>query len=157
MSIENPATVAAGPEASSGTSAPVNPPPVSEKQRLPRIAPKQVRLAITRIDPWSVMKLSFLLSFAFGIIMIIVAFVFWTALNQLHVFTTVDNLVKDLFGDVTQVNILQFVERDRVMSIAMILSVLSVVVLTALATLAAFLYNIIAALIGGVHLTLTDD
>jgi hypothetical protein len=36
-------------------------------------------------------------------------------------------------------------------------AVIDVVLLTALSTIMAFLYNVVAALVGGLHLTLTDD
>ncbi|MEI2827623.1 MAG: DUF3566 domain-containing protein [Dermatophilaceae bacterium] len=40
---------------------------------------------------------------------------------------------------------------------SMVVGVFDVVLLTALGTLSAYLYNICAALVGGVQLTLTDD
>ncbi|MGO1318432.1 MAG: DUF3566 domain-containing protein [Cellulomonadaceae bacterium] len=52
---------------------------------------------------------------------------------------------------------MQYVERDRVVSLAMIVAVVDVVLLTALSTVGAFLYNVVASLVGGVHVTLTDD
>jgi hypothetical protein len=45
----------------------------------------------------------------------------------------------------------------RVTSLSMVIAVIDVILLTALATLGAFLYNICASLVGGVQLTLTDD
>ena len=61
-------------------------------------APRRVRLAISRVDPWSVMKLSFLLSVAIGIMIVVAAAVVWFTLNGLHVFTKVDDLVTQITG-----------------------------------------------------------
>src|SRR5690606_35066297 len=57
----------------------------------------------------------------------------------------------------TDVYIQQYVAFGRVISIATLLGVVNVVIITALSTIMAFLYNIVAALASGVHLTLTDD
>lgn len=46
---------------------------------------------------------------------------------------------------------------STVVSLATVLAVLNVILLTALATVAALLYNVCAALVGGVGVTLTDD
>ena len=54
-------------------------------------------------------------------------------------------------------SILQFVELKRVVSLSTMIAIVDVVLLTALSTIAAFLYNVVAALVGGVHLTLTDE
>lgn len=136
--------------------APVQPPrtskPVSE-----RVGPRRVRLAVSRVDPWSVMKLSFLLSIAIGIMIVVASIVFWLVLDKLHVFTDIDAMIKDVLGTDTKVNVLQFVELDRVVSLSTIIAVIDVVLLTALGTIVAFLYNVVAALVGGIHLTMTDD
>jgi len=120
-------------------------------------APRKVRLTLSRIDPWSVMKMSFLLSIAIGIMIVVAAFVFWYALNELGVFTSIDETIRKIVGTESELDILQYVERDRVVSLAMIIAVVDVVLLTALSTIGAFLYNVVAALVGGVHMTLTDD
>lgn len=120
-------------------------------------APRKVRLTLSRIDPWSVMKMSFLLSIAIGIMIVVAAFVFWYALNDLGVFTSIDESIRKIVGTESELDILQYVERDRVVSMAMVIAVIDVVLLTALSTIGAFLYNVVAALVGGVHMTLTDD
>ncbi len=156
------------------TAAPVQQPPaqqaprVQQEQPAPktprpakavpeRVGPRRVRLAVSRVDPWSVMKLSFLLSIAIGIMIVVASVVFWLVLDKLHVFTDIDAMIKDVLGADTKVNVLQFVELSRVVSLSTIISVIDIVLLTALGTIGAFLYNVVAALVGGIHLTLTDD
>ena len=119
--------------------------------------PRRVRLAVARIDPWSVMKLSFLLSVAAGIMMVVATAVVWYTLDGLQVFTKVNDLIATLASDPTFFNILDVAGFSRVISLATMIAGLDVILLTALATIGAFLYNIVAALVGGIHLTLTDD
>lgn len=120
-------------------------------------APRRVRLAVSRIDPWSVMKLSFLLSVAIGIMIVVASAVVWFVLDGLAVFTEANNMITEIAGAESSLNILQYVEFSRVVSGATVVAVVDVVLLTALSTIGAFLYNITAALVGGVNLTLTDD
>jgi hypothetical protein len=147
--------------AASGQQAPAQPAsaPTPEAARpAPAPAgPRRVRLAISRVDPWSVMKLAFLLAVAIAIMTVVATAVFWSVLNSFGVFTTVQEFVVDAVGPQSNVNLTQFVEFPRVISLATLISICNIVLLTAIATIMAFLYNITAALVGGVHMTLTDD
>lgn len=123
----------------------------------PSSGPRRVRLAIARVDPWSVMKLSFLLSVAVGIMIVVAAAVVWYTLDGLAVFTSVNDTIAEITGDPDFFNLLEYAAFPRVVSLATMIAVVDVVLLTALATIGAFLYNITAALVGGLHLTLTDE
>jgi hypothetical protein len=152
---------AAGPQAA-GATAPQPPPqsasaPTPEVPRPAPAGPRRVRLAISRVDPWSVMKLAFLLAVAIAIMTVVATAVFWSVLDSFGVFTTVQDFVEDAVGPQSDVNLTQFVEFPRVISLATLISICNIVLLTAIATIMAFLYNITAALVGGVHMTLTDD
>lgn len=129
----------------------------AQQKKAAAAGPRRVRLALSRIDPWSVMKLSFLLSIAIGIMIVVASVVFWLVLDGLHVFTEVNDMIVDILGEETNVNILQFVELKRVVSLSTMIAIVDVVLLTALSTIGAFLYNVVAALVGGVHVTLTDE
>lgn len=118
--------------------------------------PRRVRLAVSRVDPWSVMKLSFLMSVAIGIMIVVATAVVWVTLDSLHVFATINGLVEEILAD-SEINLMQYVEFDRVLSIATLVAVVDIFLITALATIGAFLYNITAALVGGVHVTMTDE
>jgi len=119
--------------------------------------PRRVRLAVSRIDPWSAMKLGFLLAVAIGIMTVVATAVVWYVLDGMQVFFKIEELFTQIVGTETDVDIQQYVAFGRVISIATLLGVVNVVIITALSTIMAFLYNIVAALVGGVHLTLTDD
>ena len=120
-------------------------------------APRRVRLAVSRVDPWSVMKLSFLLSVAIGIMIVVATAVVWLTLDGMHVFTKVDSLVREVVGAESKLDILQYVKFGRVVSASALIAVVDVFLMTALSTIGAFLYNIVAALVGGIHLTMTDE
>jgi hypothetical protein len=118
--------------------------------------PRRVRLSISRIDPWSAMKLSFLLSVALGIMIVVAAALVWFVLDSMHVFADIEDLLVSI-GSESFLQLMDYVKFDRVMSFATIVGVVDILLLTALGTIGAFLYNIVAALVGGLHLTLTDD
>lgn len=118
--------------------------------------PRRVRLAVSRVDPWSVMKLSFLMSVAIGIMIVVATAVVWLTLDSLHVFASINDLVEEILAD-SDINLMKYVEFDRVLSIATLVAVVDIFLITALATIGAFLYNITAALVGGVHVTMTDE
>lgn len=118
--------------------------------------PRRVRLAVSRVDPWSVMKLSFLISVAIGIMVVVASAVVWLTLDGLEVFARLDGLITEILAD-SDFDLMDYVQFDRVISVATLVAVLDVFLITALSTIGAFLYNITAALVGGVHVTMTDE
>lgn len=129
----------------------------SEKKKI--VGPRKVRLSLTRIDPWSVMKVSFLLSFAAFIMIIVATAVVWFMLDRMHVFSRIQELVGAVFATDSKafIALVEYLKFSRALAMAAIVGVVNIVLTTALATIGAFLYNITAALVGGVHLTLADD
>ena len=133
---------------------PVDPPVVT----VDRGGPRRVRLAVSRIDPWSVMKMSFLFSVALGIAGVVMTALLWSILNGLGIFSDIDRIIQDnQLASATPIHILDYVGFRRVVSMSVVVGVINVVLMTAIATLASFLYNISSSLVGGVQLTLTDD
>lgn len=133
--------------------------PAAEAAEQPVVVagPRKVRMSLTKVDPWSVMKLSFLLSVAAGIMLVVASAAIWHALNAAAVFTQINDTIAVLAGRDDFFDLLEYVAFDRVISLATMIGVADIVILTALATLGAFLYNIVAALVGGVYVTLTDE
>jgi hypothetical protein len=119
---------------------------------------RRVRLTVSRVDPWSAMKIAFLLSVALGIAGVVMVFVLWTILAGMGVFDQINGIVGQVVQDGQQrFDIMDFVGLGRVVSLSIVIAVIDVILVTAIATLGAFLYNVSSALVGGVQLTLTDD
>ncbi|MEP6761419.1 MAG: DUF3566 domain-containing protein [Sporichthyaceae bacterium] len=122
--------------------------------------PRKARLVLGRVDPWSVMKLSFLLSIALAIVALVAVAVLWSVLDSMGVFTSVGETVESVTRerDTAQgFDILSYVGFQRVMTLTALLTGINVILMTALCTLGAFLYNLAASLVGGLHVTLTED
>ena len=121
--------------------------------------PRRVRLALTRVDPWSVMKVAFLLSVAVGIMLIVAAAFVWFMLDAMHVFSTIQELVGTVMDAENNAYsaLLEYMKFTRAISMATVIAVVNMVLTTALATIGAFLYNVTTSLVGGVHLTLADE
>lgn len=136
-----------------------------QQQQRPSAAPprpkgvRRARLRLIHLDPWSVMKTSFLLSIAFGIVTVVAVAVVWSVLGAAGVWDSINRTVTNVVGgDTAQTfDVKNYVGTSRVLGFTMIVAVVDVVLITAISTLAAFLYNLAAALLGGVEVTLAED
>lgn len=119
-----------------------------------RPAPRRkARLAITRVDPWSVFVLSLLVSIFLGIVLVVAVFVLYTLLSSLGVLDSVNGFAEDLQVIDPGASI---VRQGQVLGVAAVLAAVDVVLLTVLATLGAFLYNVCASLTGGIEVALAE-
>jgi hypothetical protein len=133
---------------------------VGDAQRKPtgaRTGARRVRLTVSRINPWSVMKMSFLLSVAVGVMSVAATIVAWYFVDRLGTFDTIQQFINDIIGTQATFDITQWVAFDRVVSLATLLGVVNIVIMTVLMTIMAVLYNITASLVGGIHVSLSDD
>ncbi|HEU5427403.1 MAG TPA: DUF3566 domain-containing protein [Actinocrinis sp.] len=131
--------------------------PVSPQARV-----RKARLRVARVDPWSVMKVSFVLSIAMGIVTIVGTAVVWNVLNALGVFSSLNKTVGDLTSSGTTTgtssfSLSSFLSFGHVEGYMMIIALVDVVLATALATLGAYLYNLAAGFVGGFEVTLAED
>ncbi|GAA1490758.1 DUF3566 domain-containing protein [Brachybacterium sacelli] len=118
--------------------------------------PRRVRLTLARLDPFSVMKLSFLVAIAIGIATVVAVVLLWNLVDAIGLWSQVDQLGRDLNGG-EPLPFMEFFQFSKMVSYGTIVAVVNVVIITALGTLLAFLYNLVAALLGGLKMTFTDE
>lgn len=132
---------------------------VAARTRPARPRTRRAHLRMARLDPWSVMKVAFMLSIAIAIVGVIAVVVLWSALSAAGVFSTINSFVRDqaTFGQQgANFDVLRYVGLNRVLGVTLLLSVVNVVLWTALATLFSFVYNLTAGLLGGIEVTLAE-
>ncbi len=124
---------------------------VSRRARGPVRASMQIR----RIDPWSTLKVSLLLSVAlFFVWMIAVAFLY-LVLGGMGVWSKLNSNVGDLLNN-TSGSSTELVSSGTIFGGAILIGLVNIVLLTAMATIGAFVYNLTTDLIGGIEVTLAD-
>ena len=120
---------------------------------------RKARLRVSHVDPWSVMKTSFLLSVALGIVTVVAVAVVWSLLGAAGIWDAINSAVGDVVSEDGQSTfaIEDYLGTSRVLGFTMLVAVVDVVLVTVVATLGAFLYNLAAALLGGFEVTLSED
>ena len=103
------------------------------------------------------MKPAFLLSVALGIVLVTASVVLWSVLDAMGVFTAINNELRGIGSAQSKFDINQWVGLGRVVSLTTVIAVVNVLIIMALATLGALLYNLASSLVGGLHVTLSDD
>ena len=123
------------------------------------VAPRRVKLGVSRVDPWSAMKLSFLLSVAVGIAGVVMIAVLWMILSSMGVFADMNRTVESVLNTTNgaKFDLMNYIGLGRVVSLSIVIAVIDVILMTAISTLTAFLYNVCSSLVGGLQITLTDD
>ncbi len=152
--------LAAGAAVGGAAPGPLTEPPVPRPKVGSARRTRKARLRLSRLDPWSVMKTSFLFSIAAGIMLVVAVYAVWTVLSTSQLFDSVNELVRAVVsrpGDTTPFRLQEYVNTQKVMGVTSLIAVVDVLIFTALATLGSFLYNLAATMLGGLEVTLAED
>lgn len=121
-----------------------------------RTAKKQVRLRLVQIDVWSVVKLALLIAICVGIVIVVAGILLWTVLANTGVMDSINSLLNDVTSN-EEITVETFINLQGVLAFSGILALLEIVVMTALAAIAAFLYNLTVRLTGGIVFGFTNS
>lgn len=118
---------------------------------------RAVRRKLTYIDPWSVSKMAFVVSVALMIVAVVAVSVFWVVLQVTGVWEALNDSVTNVLSDGSDsFDVTNYVGLTRMVGFALVVSALNVVFMTALAMIAAHLYNMAASMLGGVEVTFEE-
>jgi hypothetical protein len=117
--------------------------------------PVRASMQIRHIDPWSALKVSLLLSVAlFFVWMVAVAFLY-LVLGGMGVWSKLNSNVGDLLT-ATSGGGGELVSSGTIFGGAALIGLVNIVLLTAMATVGAFIYNLSTDIVGGIEVTLAD-
>ena len=152
---QRPAGPAAPPRPQSGVrpQARLTPGPVSGPQS------RRAQLKLDRIEPWSVMKFSFLISLVGWVVLLIAVSLLYLTLSKLGVFTSIEHTVGLVTTSKSKPgsNAASWFKASRVLGYTMLVGAVNVILFTALATIGAVLYNLVTMLAGGIEVTLKES
>jgi hypothetical protein len=123
-----------------------------------RSARRQAQLTLSRVEPWSVMKFSFVVSVVAFIILFVAVAVLYMVLSALGVFDSLQHTVSTITSSQgsSGTNISKWFSASRILGYTGMLGALNIVLITAVSTIGAVIYNLIARTIGGVEVTLRE-
>jgi len=153
------------------------PPPPVRQPRRPRAKPtlrspwrrrrsrraarggRQAQLTLARLEPWSVMKFSFVISLVAFIVLFVAVAVLYAVLSGLGVFDAVQRTIESITSSQSSsgFNLNHYLSASRVLGYTGLLGAINVVLITALSTIGSVLYNITADLAGGIEVTLKES
>jgi hypothetical protein len=111
---------------------------------------RRAKLAVKRLDPWSVFVTSLMLSLLLAVVTIVAAFILYALLSAMGV----PDSINGSYHDLTKKS--EILTRGKFLGVAALIAGANVLFLTALATIGSMLYNLVATFTGGLELTLSE-
>jgi len=110
------------------------------------------------LDPWSVAKVSFMLSLALAVMIVIAVAAMWWVLTYTGVFASLARNLDEIIGSgSTTFDLEALLSFPRVMGATLLVAALEIVLVSILGGLLAMLYNITVGITGGAEVVLSDD
>lgn len=129
---------------------------VSSAQSRSVRVPRRTSLQLQRLDPWSVLKLSLVLSVAGFLVWLVAVGVLYGVLAGMGVWDQINGTYSDLTSLNNPQVSTQLISGGRVFGVAFVIGLVNIVLLTALATVGSLVYNVAADFVGGVEVTLSE-
>jgi Transmembrane domain of unknown function (DUF3566) len=136
---------------------PPPPPPPAKGRQAPTQA-RRANLILARLEPWSVMKFSFLISLVAWIVLFVAVALLYYALSSLGVFGALQKTLASVTSSQgsSGVDLTKWTSGTRILGYTMLIGAVDVVLITALSTLGAVVYNLVTHLGGGIEITLKE-
>ncbi|MEO6472336.1 MAG: DUF3566 domain-containing protein [Aeromicrobium sp.] len=133
-------------------------PPPSPAQAAAASAGRQASLKLVRVDPWSVTKVVFALTVAMMIVAVVAVTILWIVLSFAGVWDQINSSVTTVLSDdSSSFDITEYLGIGRIVGLTLVISAINVVIMTSVATIGAYLYNLAAQLLGGIDITLAEQ
>lgn len=120
---------------------------------------RKAQLILSRIEPWSVMKFSFMISLVGWVILFVAVSVLYFVLSKLGVFHAIQSTVSSVTSGKDSPPADAgggWFSASRILGYTMLVGAVNVVLITALATVAAVIYNLVTHIAGGIEVTLKE-
>jgi len=130
----------------------------ARRTKAPRRPPRLASLQLKRVDPWTVLKISLIVSIVMFFVWMIAIGILYYTLGAMDVWGKINDTFSTLTSapDAAAAGQTDLITPIRVFVVTAIVGAINIVLFTALATVAAFIYNAAAAMSGGVELTLGE-
>jgi hypothetical protein len=129
------------------------PPPTAQPRstRRRRARPRQARVVIRKLGPWSVLKISFLFYLCVMAAIVGAFVILYGLLGAIGALDSVTRLIRDLFADPTFV-----IDGNWLFTRGLAIGFGMVVLWTLINVFVAFLYNLLSDLVGGIEVTMSE-
>ncbi len=121
----------------------------------PTHAVHRVRRIIRRVDPWTVLKVSFIVYLVAAFAFMLASVMFWEVVER----SGIPQKITDFLIQITLLDEGEapFSNTEQFIRLSAILAVAWAVMSSGLTTLAAIMYNLVADVVGGVELVLLEE
>jgi hypothetical protein len=123
-----------------------------------RAPARRATLAITRVEPWSVMKFSFMISLVGWVVLFVAVAALYFVLSRVGVFVSIERSIADVTSSKQSpgVQASKWFTASRVLGYTMLIGAVNVILITALATVGSVIYNLVTHIAGGIEVTLRE-
>jgi hypothetical protein len=111
---------------------------------------RRARLVLRKIDPWSVLKFSLLFYFCLLLIMLLGSAIIFAILKAFGVIANIQKLIGDLSSSPYTIS------GGRIFRWLFLFGLLGAIVASAVTVFLAFLYNLIADVVGGIEISVAE-
>lgn len=121
---------------------------------------RRAQLTLARIEPWSVMKFSFMVSLVGWVVLFVAVAALYWVLSKLGVFHSIQDTISSVTSSKNSAGADsggQWFSASRILGYTMLIGAINVVLITALCTVGAVIYNLVTHLAGGIEVTLKES
>ncbi len=122
------------------------------------LSARRAQLAVIRLEPWSVMKFSFMISLVGWVVLFVAVAGLYFVLSKLGVFHSIETSVSSVTSGKTSAGVKasNWFSASRVLGYTMLVGAVNVILITALATVGSVIYNLVTHVAGGIEVTLKE-
>jgi hypothetical protein len=122
------------------------------------LSPRRAQLAVIRLEPWSVMKFSFMISLVGWVVLFVAVAGLYYVLSRLGVFHSIETSVTSVTSgkNSSGVKASNWFSASKVLGYTMLIGAVNVILITALATVGSVIYNLVTHVAGGIEVTLKE-
>ncbi|GGF91245.1 hypothetical protein GCM10007304_01470 [Rhodococcoides trifolii] len=115
--------------------------------------PLRATVQIRKLDPWSMLKLSLVISVSLFFVWMVAVGLLYAVLDGMGVWDRLNNAFTDIVANSGDSGL---VSAGQIFGYAAVIGLINVVLFTALTTIGSFIYNLSSDLVGGLEVTLAD-